>query len=89
MAFILITLGIIVGGLIASWILYEVIQSAIDNSAMARNIKEIRDHLVGKPAEPSAADGGAEHGLCPGCGHRVHRTDRVCPGCALALKDWD
>ncbi|MCK9861879.1 hypothetical protein [Paenibacillus sp. ATY16] len=73
----------------AYWILHEVIQSAIDNSTMARNIQEIRDHLVGKSPEPPQTANDEDHENCPGCGHLVHQSDKVCANCGLALRDSD
>ncbi|MCM3631554.1 hypothetical protein M3194_30110 [Paenibacillus glycanilyticus] len=86
--FVLIIIGVFIAGLIAYWILHEVIQSAIDNSAMARNIQEIRDHLVGSKAEEPAVSGD-DYENCPGCDFLVKKTDRVCASCGLALRDWD
>ncbi|WP_336790909.1 hypothetical protein [Paenibacillus sp. MMO-177] len=87
MIVVLIIFGLIVA-FFAYWILHEVIQSAIDNSTMARNIQEIRDHLVGKPSEPQIASD-EDHENCPGCGHLVHKSDKVCAICGLALRDGD
>lgn len=85
---VVIIIGVLLGGLITYWILHEVVQSAIDNSTMARNIQEIRDHLVGnKAAEPHTGD--ENHENCPGCNHPIHKADRVCSSCGLALRDWD
>ncbi|WP_336776750.1 hypothetical protein [Paenibacillus sp. MMO-58] len=86
---VIVILGIFLAGLIAYWILHEVIQSAIDNSAMAKNIQEIRDHLVGKTVEQPQVAGDEDHENCPGCGHLVHKSDTVCAICGLALRDSD
>ncbi|WP_127497791.1 hypothetical protein [Paenibacillus glycanilyticus] len=86
---VIVILGVFLAGLIAYWILHEVIQSAIDNSTMARNIQEIRDHLVGKSPEPPQTANDEDHENCPGCGHLVHQSDKVCANCGLALRDSD
>ncbi|SFF35133.1 TIM21 protein [Paenibacillus catalpae] len=85
---VLVIIGVFIAGFITYWILHEVIQSAVDNSTMARNIQEIRDHLVGnKAAEQAASD--EDHENCPGCNHLVRKTEKVCGNCGLALRDWD
>ncbi|GMK47582.1 hypothetical protein PghCCS26_47120 [Paenibacillus glycanilyticus] len=86
---VIVILGVFLAGLIAYWILHEVIQSAIDNSTMARNIQEIRDHLVGKSPEPPQTANDEDHENCPGCGYLVHLSDKVCANCGLALRDSD
>lgn len=87
---VIIIIGAFLAALIIYWILHEVIQSAIDSSKMARNIQEIRDHLVGsKAAETMTAASDDNHENCPGCNRLVHKTDKVCSSCGLALRDFD
>jgi hypothetical protein len=70
---VFVVIGIVLVGAFLLWILYEVIQSAIDNSTLAKNVQDIRNHLIGKATEQeTAASGemsrlqsyGAEDGPC-------------------------
>lgn len=76
------------------FILYSVIQSAIDRSKMAKNIQEIRDFLLTNKA---AMKGQSELGpneldidlfeYCPGCEFKVMKNAASCPECGLLLRD--
>ncbi|MBU5443586.1 zinc ribbon domain-containing protein [Paenibacillus sp. MSJ-34] len=76
-------------------ILYQVIQSAIDQSKMARNIQDIRDMLHQRKNERAEAvkqaSALANESIifeeCPGCGRKVKRDERICPECGLTLID--
>jgi hypothetical protein len=85
---VFVIIGVCLVGAFLLWILYEVIQSAIDNSALAKNVQDIRNHLIGKGTEETAASE-EDLELCPGCNHMVWKTDRVCGVCGSALRDWD
>lgn len=76
-------------------VLYQVIQSAIDQSKMAANIQDIRDmlhHMKNERAEPIHQESALEHESeifeeCPGCGRKAKRDERVCQECGLTLID--
>ncbi|MGO4111519.1 hypothetical protein [Paenibacillus sp. YAF4_2] len=86
---VFVIIGVCLVGAFLFWVLHEVIQSAIDNSTLAKNVQDIRNHLIGKGTQQETAASGEDHEPCPGCKHMVRKTDRVCYVCGLALRDWD
>lgn len=87
-------------GVLGTIILYQVIQSAIDNSRTAYEIREIR-RLLQKQIEGSDgndADSIQEteeldnfeildipFDLCPACGAKILPADKACSECGLSL----
>lgn len=86
---VILILFALLGALIVYWILHEVIRSAIDNSTLAKNVQDIRNHLIGSTTGQETAASGEDHEPCPGCKHMVRKSDRVCGVCGLTLRDWD
>lgn len=94
-ALIVIVIWIIIS-IVFFVILYTVIQSAMDNTKMASNIQELRDHFVGLKQEDSLLSkdgpivevGSNEEGEdCPACGNKVTLNEFMCPVCELKLRD--
>jgi len=85
----------LIGLFIFFFILYNVIQSALDNTTMARNIQEIRDLLsdlkLDKPVannpELSMENDDERYEDCPACSYKVKRNESICPDCGLKLID--
>lgn len=81
------------------FILYFVIQAAIDNSATAMIFKEIRDMLksqYGIEASSEDINEDTSHGnelvfgdydICPACKEKIKETDKICPSCGLTIID--
>lgn len=75
-------------------VLYLVIQSAIDNSRTANEIKEIRK-LLEKQLQNNRDTGdttdleilNTAYENCPACGAKVAPEDKDCHDCGLSLKE--
>jgi len=86
----------LIGSFIFFFVLYLIIQSAIDNSTMAKNIQSISDTLEQLasrtapqqnqiPNDVESDPEGDEE--CPACGAKVWPDSSACPGCGLKLTD--
>lgn len=67
-------------------ILHWGVTSALNESALARDVSGIKE-LLKKREAAASADGGEKAGgkRCPGCGEPVKPEDDVCPSCGLTL----
>lgn len=81
----------IIFGAIFFFILYHVVFAAINDSSLAKDVREIKELLAARHAGPSGSPAAAsEEDLllteaCPGCGHKVHPQETTCPACGLRL----
>jgi len=83
-----------IGMFIFFFILYNVIQHALNTSEMAKDLSEIkqllREQAASRPTPPPPAPRDFEdireaYDRCPGCGHAVQAHHPVCPECGLSL----
>ncbi|MFC5467966.1 hypothetical protein ACFPPD_04485 [Cohnella suwonensis] len=79
-------IGWIVGILFFFVILYNVIQAAIDNSKLAKDVRTLKKLLSGTDKEDiSDESDDATYADCPSCGHRVALNGTDCSECGLRL----
>ncbi|WP_372633582.1 hypothetical protein [Cohnella sp.] len=84
----------LIGMVIFFFILFNVIQHALNTSEMAKDLSEIKRLLREQAASRSTAAPPAPRDIaelrkvydrCPGCGHAVQAHHLVCPDCGLRL----
>ena len=87
----------IIAYLIGCIILYLVIRTAINNSRLLTELREIRKLLqenatgqvsvgtISNDVTPGNSEGYGE-GQCPACGAQITEEDKVCPSCDLTLQ---
>lgn len=83
--------------MIGLYALYILIQAAIDNSATAKILREIKNLLeeqnksnLDKNSDVKIIDYDFELGtyeVCPACAEKVSSNARECPSCGLTLLD--
>ncbi|WP_276355358.1 hypothetical protein [Cohnella caldifontis] len=81
------------------FILHAVIRSAVDQSDLTREVRELKERLYnvnlngdlsarpatgGESADPESED---LTETCPGCGNRVRVSDAYCSDCGFKLRD--
>lgn len=84
----------LIGALIFFFILYLVIQTAVDNSELAQTLRNIERLLAARPASPERPlpergalpqEDGEQQEVCPGCGAHAGISAEICPACGLRL----
>jgi len=83
----------LIGMVIFFFVLFNVIQHALNTSDVAKDLAEIKSLLQERNARDASkqpvkanVDISEAFGHCPACGFVVHSEQTVCPDCGLRLE---